>query len=38
MKEKKISVAGAGTVMKTVAKRRGLKFYLDIYRKILIQD
>lgn len=24
--------------MKTVAKRRGLKFYLDIYRKILIQD
>ena len=38
MKEKMISVAGAGTVIKTIAKRRGLKFYLDIYRKILIQD
>ncbi len=38
MKEKMISAAGAGSVVKAVAKRRGLKFYLDIYRKILIQD
>ena len=38
MKEKMISAAGAGSVVKNVTKRRGLKFYLDIYRKILIQD
>ena len=38
MKEKMISAAGAGSVVKTVTKRRGLKFYLDIYRKILVQD
>ena len=38
MKEKMIYAAGAGSIVKTVTKRRGLKFYLDIYRKILIQD
>ena len=38
MKEKMISAAGSGSVVKNVTKRRGLKFYLDIYRKILIQD
>ena len=29
---------GIGSAVKTVSKRRGLKFYLDIYRKILVQD
>ena len=44
MKKKMITVVGAGTgtvsgsAVKAVTKRRGLKFYLDIYRKILIQD
>lgn len=42
MIEKIINGAGAntdiGSAVKTVSKRRGLKFYLDIYRKILIQD
>ena len=42
MMEKIINGAGAntgiGSAVKTVSKRRGLKFYLDIYRKILIQD
>ncbi len=42
MMEKIINGAGANTgigpAVKTVSKRRGLKFYLDIYRKILIQD
>ncbi len=44
MKKKIITVVGAGTgtvsgsAVKAVTKRRGLKFYLDIYRKILIQD
>ena len=38
MKEKMINGAGAAPAVKTVSKRRGLKFYLDIYRKILIQD
>ncbi len=44
MKKKIITVVGAGTgtvsgsAVKAVTKRRGIKFYLDIYRKILIQD
>ena len=44
MKKKMITVVGVGTgtvsgsAVKAVTKRRGLKFYLDIYRKILIQD
>ena len=38
MKEKMINGAGAAPAVKAVSKRRGLKFYLDIYRKILIQD
>ena len=29
---------GTGSAVKAVTKRRGLKFYLYIYRKILIQD
>ena len=29
---------GTGSAVKAVTKRRGLKFYLDIYRKILLQD
>ena len=38
MKEKMINGPGAAPAVKAVSKRRGLKFYLDIYRKILIQD
>ena len=42
MMEKIINGAGVntgiGSAVKTVSKRRGLKFYLDIYRKILVQD
>lgn len=38
MKEKIINGAGAAPVVKTSPKKRGLKFYLDIYGKILIQD
>ncbi len=38
MKDKMINGAGVALAVKAVAKRRGLKFYLDIYRKILIQD
>ncbi len=42
MMEKIINGAGGntgiGSAVKPVSKRRGLKFYLDIYRKILVQD
>ncbi len=42
MKEKIINRAeantGTGSAAKAITKRRGLKFYLDIYRKILLQD
>ena len=38
MKEKILPGAEACSAVKSVTKRRGLKFYLSIYRKILIQD
>lgn len=38
MNEKIINGMGDIPAAKAITKRRGLKFYLDIYRKILIQD